>query len=113
MRSLLSDALDRAGYLVTTTDDATKALTLLLDGANAPTPVDILLTDFNMPSLTGLELVDALKCQGVVLPVFLMSGSPNEALAAEALSVGCAGFIKKPFRVLVLVEQIREALAVQ
>lgn len=112
MRSLLSSGLNRAGFLVTTAKDGAEALSLLVDGAAAPAPVDVLLTDFNMPRLTGLGLVDALKRAGVELPCFLMSGDMDEALAAEALSRGCAGFMGKPFRVSALVDHLRQALEV-
>ena len=110
MRSLLSRALSRAGFFVTTVPDATEALALLKNDASAPVPFDVLLADFNLPSITGLDLVDALRCDGVELPCLLMSGSPNGMLASEALSRGCKGFIKKPFGLPVLIEHIREAL---
>ena len=113
MRSLLSRALSRAGFFVTTVPDATGALALLKNDASAPVPFDVLLTDFNLPSITGLDLVDALRCDGVELPCLLMSGSPNGMLASEALSRGCKGFIKKPFGLPMLVEHIHEALEVR
>jgi DNA-binding NtrC family response regulator len=113
MRLLLSRALSRAGFFVTTVADPTEALTLLTNGADVPVPFDVLLTDFNLPSITGLDLVDALRCDGVELPCLLMSVSPNEMLAFEALSRGCKGFIKKPFGLPVLVECIYEALEVR
>ena len=112
MRSLLVSGLNRAGFLVTTANDAAEALSLLIDGVAAPAPVDLLLTDFNMPRLTGLDLVDALRRAGVELPCFLMSGDMNEALAAEALSRGCVGFMGKPFGLPVLVGHIHQALEI-
>ncbi|MFO7974444.1 MAG: response regulator [Candidatus Hydrogenedentota bacterium] len=110
MCSLLSSGLSNAGFLVTTAKDATEALALLADGAAAPAPVDLLLTDFNMPRLTGLDLVDAVRRSGVELPCFLMSGDTDESLAAKALSRGCAGFIGKPFKLPALVGHMRQAL---
>jgi DNA-binding NtrC family response regulator len=113
IRSILSDGLCRAGFLVTTANDAREALTLLVEGGEARAPVDLLLTDHNMPILTGLDLVDALKIAGVELPCFLMSGNLKETLAVEALSRGCAGFIEKPFKLPELVGHLCEALEVQ
>ncbi len=110
IRSLLSRALSRAGFFVTTAADATEALALLKNDTAAPFPFDVLLTDFNLPSITGLDLVDALRCAGEKLPCLLMSGSPSEMLASEALSRGCKGFIKKPFKLPVLVDHVHEAL---
>ncbi len=109
---LLSSGLSSAGFLVTSANDAAEALSLLVDGVADPAPVDMLLTDFNMPHLTGLDLVDALRRAGVELPCFLISGDMNESLAEEALSRGCVGVMEKPFRLPVLVDQIRQALEV-
>ncbi|MFO7974448.1 MAG: response regulator [Candidatus Hydrogenedentota bacterium] len=109
----LSEGLSRAGFLVTTANDAAEAFTLLVDGVEAPAPVDLLLTDYNMPRLTGLELVDVLRREGLEMPILLMSGDLSGTLAMEALSRGCTGFIKKPFSVQVLVEHIRVALEVR
>ncbi len=111
--SYLSEGLSRAGFLVTTANDAAEVLTLLADGTEAPAPVDLLLTDYNMPRLTGLELVEVLRREGLEMPCLLMSGELSGTLALEALSKGCAGFIKKPFSLPVLVEHIRVALEVR
>ena len=110
VRSLLSRVLSRAGFFVTTVADATEALALLTNRCSVPVPFDVLLTDFNLPGITGLDLVDALRADGVRLPCLLMSGSPDGMLASEALSRGCKGFIKKPCELPVLIEHICEAL---
>jgi DNA-binding NtrC family response regulator len=110
VNTYLSEGLSRAGFLVTTANDASEAFTLLVDGVEAPAPIDLLLTDSNMPHLTGLELVEVLRREGLELPCLLMSGELSGSLAIEALSRGCPGFIKKPFSVPVLAEHIHVAL---
>ena len=111
--SYLSEGLARAGFLVTTANDAAEAVTLLVEGLESPAPVDLLLTDYNMPRLTGLQLVDVLRREGVDIPCLLTSGDLTGTLALEALSRGCAGFIQRPFSVPVLLEHIRVALEVR
>jgi len=113
LSSSLSEGLARAGFLVTTANDPAVAVTLLVEGVESPAPVDLLLTDYNMPRLTGLDLVDVLRREGVDIPCLLMSGDLSATLALEALSRGCAGFIQKPFSVPTLVEHIRVALEVR
>lgn len=113
MRLLLSEGLRRAGFHVTTANGVRDALSILTNSVDASAPVDLLLTDFSMPGLTGLELIDALKREGKEMPCVLMSGERGGFLAFEALSRGCAAFIEKPFRLPVLVEYIREALGVE
>jgi CheY-like chemotaxis protein len=108
--SYLSDGLSGAGFFVTTANDAAEAFTLLVHTAETPAPVDLVLTDYNLPRLTGLELVDVLRREGWEMPCLLMLGDLSGALALEALSRGCAGFIKKPFSLPVLVEHIGVAL---
>ena len=110
MRSLLSLALAHKGFFVTTAADATEALALFGGDSEAQTHFDLLLTDFNMPGVTGLELVETLRSNGEQLPCLVMSGSPNGMLATEALARGCAGFIRKPFTGLALAELIRKTL---
>ena len=113
LSSSLSEGLARAGFLVTTANDAAEAVTLLVEGLESPAPVDLLLTDYNMPRLTGLQLVDVLRREGVDIPCLLTSGDLTGTLALEALSRGCAGFIQRPFSVPVLLEHIRVALEVR
>ena len=113
MRSLLSLALAHRGFSVTTAVDATEALALFAGDSETPAHFDLLLTDFNMPGVTGLELIETLRRNGERLPCLLMSGSPNETLATEALGRGCTGFIRKPFTGPALAQFIWKALGVQ
>ncbi len=113
VRSLLARGLNHAGFLVTTADSAAEALPLLVDDAAAPVPVDVVLTDFSMPGLTGLDLVDVLKHADVELPCLLMSGDMSEALESEAHARGCVGCLGKPIRFAALVEHIHRALEVR
>jgi DNA-binding NtrC family response regulator len=110
MRDILSVGLTHAGFMVTTAPDADAAHELINAPSSLPVSVDFLLTDFNLPGLTGLDLVEILRREGVDLPCFLMSGDQSAALASEALERGCLKFFPKPFRVSALVEGIREAL---
>lgn len=106
----VSEGLSHAGFLVRTANDAAEALTLLAEGGEAPAPVDLALTNYNMPRLTGVELIDVLRREGWEMPCLLMSADLSGTLAMEALSRGCTGFIKKPFSVPALVEHICVAL---
>jgi len=58
---------------------------------------DLLITDHNMPKVTGIELVRALRSERMTLPVVLMSGTlPEEALVQNS-SLQLAGTLLKPF----------------
>ena len=56
-----------------------------------------LITDVQMPGLSGLELQEALKSQGYHTPVILITAYPSEKHRTRALDNGAIGFLSKPF----------------
>ena len=106
--SIISRALCDAGFQVTRINDSTEALSMLVNRRCASATIDLLVTDYNMPKLTGLVLIDELKNKGVKLPSLLMSGNHEETIASEAQSKGCIGFLRKPFQLPDLIDLIRQ-----
>lgn len=72
-------------------------------------PVNLVLTDINMPKMDGLQLLAAIKAQSDwrSLPVVMITTEGGEAKVAEALRLGAAGYVRKPFTA----DQIKEKLA--
>ncbi|MCU0633799.1 MAG: ATP-binding protein, partial [Gemmatimonadaceae bacterium] len=94
VREMVRRVLTAGGHRVLVADDGHAALALV-DGA---TPgVDVLLTDFLMPGLTGIELVRALRARGLEMPVIFMSGfvGHDEAVERELAAIGPV--LGKPF----------------
>lgn len=58
-------------------------------------PLDVVVTDLEMPGLNGLELVQAMRLDYAHVPAILVTGQGSEALAAEALQKGAAGYVPK------------------
>ena len=56
-----------------------------------------LITDLQMPGLSGLELQEALRSQGHHTPVILITAYPSENHQKRALNGGAVGFLSKPF----------------
>jgi len=68
----------------------------------------VLVLDLNMPGMSGLDLQQSLKEQGVLLPVIFLSGGADVTKAVRAVKEGAIDFIEKPFdykRILALVQE--------
>lgn len=63
-----------------------------------------LITDIQMPGLSGLELQEKLQAQGYCTPIILITAYPNEQQRNRALGAGAIGFLGKPFEERSLVE---------
>jgi len=56
-----------------------------------------LITDVQMPGITGPELHDRLVARGEPIPTILITAYPNETLRARVLQAGVKGYLTKPF----------------
>ena len=80
----------------------------LEDGMIAETTC--LITDLQMPGLSGLELQQALRSQGYHTPVILITAYPNEKHRTRVLGNGAVGFLTKPFDERSLIECLTVAI---
>jgi diguanylate cyclase (GGDEF)-like protein len=58
-------------------------------------PFDCILVDYNLPDMTGFELLDELHKAGIVAPIVILTGSGNEAVAVEAMKRGAHDYLQK------------------
>lgn len=70
-----------------------------------------LLLDVRMPGMSGLELQELLVSRGITLPVIIITGHGDVPMAVRAMKSGAIDFIEKPFNDEVLLDGIRNALA--
>lgn len=91
-RALQTSGFDLAGCLEA--GNGIEALAVLSTG-----PVDLILTDINMPVMDGVELVRQLKAEKSwrSIPVFVISTDSTEHRVQEMLVLGARGYISKPF----------------
>lgn len=94
IRELLSKTLALAEYEVETAPDGRAAVERLRLGH-----YDLLIADLKMPGLDGLSLIREAKRLNVELPVIIITGFSTESSAIEAVNLGVAGYLTKPFRV--------------
>ena len=94
IRELLSKTLALAVYEVDTAPDGRTAIERLRIGH-----YDLLIADLKMPGLDGLALIREAKRLNSDLPVIIITGFSTESSAIEAVNLGVAGYLTKPFRV--------------
>ena len=69
-----------------------------------------LIIESDLPGISGLDLQETLRRQGIDLPVIVLSRQGTVPTAVRALRAGAIDFIEKPFIPHVLVRQVRKAV---
>ena len=73
-------------------------------------PIDLIITDFSMPDMNGLELLAKIKAMPAYanIPVLIASAHTDLETVTNAKSVGCAGFLSKPVDKKLLLKRVSE-----
>lgn len=108
VRRALAFLLGAAGLAVRVYESA-GALLEKLEAA----PSGCIVSDVRMPGMDGIQLLQHLRKKGVTLPVIIMTGHADVALAVGAMKAGAADFIEKPFSDDALLAAIAAALKQQ
>jgi len=101
-------ALTPLGYQVTVESDPEAALRLLLA---TPLAFDLLITDLNMPQITGVQLAEGLRPVHRHLPIVLITGSSRPIPPGRLETLGAVQLLLKPFSTSELALAVRQALA--
>jgi FixJ family two-component response regulator len=70
-----------------------------------------LITDLQMPGLSGIELQSLLVAQARHMPIILVTAFPEERMRNRAMEAGALGFLSKPFESQTLIKLIDKAIA--
>lgn len=76
-----------------------------------PSGAKCLITDVRMPGMDGLELLSELIRRSIAIPVILITGHGDVALAVNGVKAGALDFVEKPFEAAVLINAVERALA--
>jgi len=107
LRKILYKILENGGYDVLSAGSGPEALAIY---QRSSPPIDLLVTDYNMPGMSGLELERECTTFNSALPVLFISGDlPDHKLCAE----GNRGFLAKPFRSEQLMRKVKEMLSMR
>lgn len=90
--TLVRPLLERAGYRATACSSGREALDLIAAGTD---PVDVLVTDYNMPGLSGMGVAREALALAPQLPVIISSGFLPEEVRLEALRMGVRDLLRK------------------
>jgi two-component system, OmpR family, phosphate regulon response regulator OmpR len=105
LRGMLATFLQEQGYDCTLAENVAKAR-----GHLNKQHFQLTLSDFNMPSESGLDLLRYVKSGSHATSFILMSAETNQDLRNEALELGAAACIAKPFKLQELLSGIENAL---
>jgi FixJ family two-component response regulator len=104
VRGATASVLRSMGYATRSFVSGAQLLAGDLDG------IGCILSDYQMPEMSGLDLLAALKTRAPALPVIIMTGYASDGVAEQALRLGAVGFLEKPFDETVLDDLVTRAL---
>ena len=111
MRRIIKDLLHDLGFSnITEADDGLSALSLLKAGN-----FDLLITDWNMPGMQGVELLRQVRADERMkkLPVLMLTAEAKREQIVAAAQAGVSGYVIKPFTAATLKEKIDKIFAVK
>lgn len=102
---VLLEALQTEGFQVRATQSAKEAMQLVQDFSP-----HLVLTDNDMPEVTGIDMLRQLRLQKNYVTVIFLSGRTDAQFVSETLLAGADDYIRKPFRINELLARIQVAL---
>jgi len=108
MREFLSILLEREGYAVTAAGSAEEALRMMESD-----PFDLVLSDVNMPGLSGMELLARIKEKSPETAVLILTAFSGAEQAVEAMKLGAYDYVCKPFKNEEIKQLVKNALEKQ
>ncbi len=111
MRRIIKNLLRDLGFNNTSeADDGLTALPMLKTGK-----FDLLVTDWNMPGMQGIDLLKAVRADDDEslknIPVLMVTAEQKKEQIIEAAQAGVNGYIVKPFTALILKEKLEKIFA--
>jgi two-component system, OmpR family, alkaline phosphatase synthesis response regulator PhoP len=97
--------LEAEGYTVLMADDGDRALEI----ARASAP-DLVILDVMLPRMNGLEVLQTLRKEGIMMPIIILSARTGEMDKVTGLELGAEDYVAKPFSLAELLARVRAAL---
>ena len=97
LRRSLGQVLLSQGHVVDTSRSGASALEILRMAHHEGNPYDLLITDIRMPEMTGDQLIECLRSEGMELEIVVVSSFTEKELIVDLLRHGVTEFLEKPF----------------
>ena len=107
MRKVLIGALGRAN--ITEVDQAADGQEAV--AATEASQYDIVLMDWNMPNMLGIDALRAIRANGKTMPIIMVTTEAEKSRVIEALKAGAQNYIIKPFEPTTIVSKIQDVLS--
>lgn len=105
MRKIQRRTLEKLGFAdIIEAEDGQQALGLL----QQPSPPDFIITDWNMPNMNGLELVQAIRKDNKTIPIVMVTTEAEKSKVIQAIQAGISDYLIKPFTPEALSAKIRK-----
>ena len=98
--------LEQMGYNVTSSPNGADALSLL----TKENDFHLVITDLNMPIMTGIEMIEEIGKKGINIPVCAVSGLNDDTIITKLKELGCKDFLRKPVSCSELTQRVRAIL---
>lgn len=108
VHALIGEILEGAGASVSHVYDGEEALAVL--GAAGAPSFDLILLDWEMPKLTGIETLKRLRSMGIQTPVVMLTSKNSTDDIMNALTAGANEYVMKPFTGPILIDKLESVL---
>lgn len=105
MRKMLGIVLKAGGYDVVSAGDGAEGLQLFQNS-----PVDLIITDINMPVMDGIEFIRQIRLVSPDVPIVALTTESEDAMRRRGHEAGANGWVVKPFKPQPLLDYLRQLL---
>lgn len=110
LQELIRDYFKPRGYEILCHSSAEQGVTEIIRNASSDEPINLVITDFRLPNMNGIELIEQLKRVAPQIPIILITAHSSLDLAIEAIEKGAYDFVVKPLQFPQLAISMERAL---
>ncbi|MGZ5278891.1 MAG: response regulator [Pseudobdellovibrionaceae bacterium] len=110
IRDLVKGQLKNMGFkTILEAADGEQAMQVLINNTQAGTPIQLVISDWNMPKMTGLEFLKQVRASSewANLPFVLLTSESERDEVTEAILAGVSQYVVKPFAAKIFEEKLK------